>query len=139
MVLPKIDAIKFIHQVHNLTKYHYYLLYNMYRNHVHITHSILCTVPYVQISCTTQYTLFIMNKSHVQHMQCTLYSMYRSYVQHSTHALYSMCRSHVQHSIHCTVCIDLMYNTVHTVQYVQIPPSHSPVRSRSRNGTRHCI
>ena len=39
----------------------------------------------------------------------------------------------------CIVCTDLMYNTTHTVKYVQISPSHSPVRSRSRNGTRGCI
>ena len=84
----------------------------------HSIHCIVCTnvmyntvytVLYVQISCTTQYIL------------------------------YCMYRSHVQHIIHCTACTNLMYNTVHTVQYVQIPPSHSPVRSRSRNGTRHCI
>ena len=48
------------------------------------------TVQYVQISCTTQYTLYIMY------------------------------RSHVQNSIHRTVCTDLMYNTVYTIQYVQI-------------------
>ena len=50
-----------------------------------------------------------------------------------------MYRSHVQNSTHSTVCTDHMYNTAHTVQYVQIQPSHSPVRSRSRNGTRRCI
>ena len=31
-----------------------------------------------------------------------------------------MYRSYVQHTIHCTVCTDLMYNTLYTVQYVQI-------------------
>ena len=62
-------------------------------------------MPYVHTLCLTQ---------------DMLYSMYRLYAQHRTHCTVCMYRSHIQHSIYCTVCTDPMYNTVHTVQYVQI-------------------
>ena len=79
----------------------------------------------------TVYTVRYMYRSHVQHStHCTVCT--DPIVQHSTHCtactdpctkqytLYSMYRSHVQHSTHCTACTDIMYNTVYTVQFINM-------------------
>ena len=79
-------------------------------------HNSVYTIQCVQISCTTQYRLYSMYRSHAKqyirtvqqlHITCTTqyrqYSRYKSLVQHSTN------------STECTnrIC---MYNTAYTVQ-----------------------
>ena len=96
----------------------------------HSTHCTVCTdlmyktvhtVQYVQISCTTQCTLYSVYSS----MYSTVHTV--QYVQLSCttqYTLYSMDESHVQRSAHCIACTDIMYITVYTVQYIKIscPP-----------------
>ena len=56
-------------------------------------------------------------KSHTYTTQYTLYSTYRSHVQHSTHC--SMYRS-LYNTVHTVQYVQISYNTAYTVQYVQI-------------------
>ena len=91
------------------------------------------TIQYVQMSCTTQYTLYtvctgvmyntVYTIQYVQ-MSCTtqytLYTVCTDVMYNTVYTVYSMYRCHVQHSIHYTVCTDVMYNTVYTIQYVQM-------------------
>ena len=73
-------------------------------------------MQFVQITCTTRYTLYGTYRSHVHYSihsrECTDFMFSKvhtvQYVQNlmynTKHALYSMYGSHVQHSSYCTVC-----------------------------------